>query len=708
MRKAALLLLFAGCTSGPPGGTPDAGDDGGDAGVGSQTCDAPEQIAGRSCVRASQCCDAAGQRGMWACFRNTCARTCTRNADCGGEQVCDDGVCVTPSCASSVECNRAIGEICLAGKCQVPPREVDACFFIPERALIRQGATRQFIAVALEGNHARSVDADAVFTSSAPAVVSIGNDGIATGGATGGAAEIRAKLGGTDCTTPSGAQFAVATNYTAPATGKVRVLVGDGAAGGPLAGATVTLDGAPVVTGANGVAEFTVASGAHDVGVFKDGYDHLSVLRTTGTDLALFVRPTILAVNATGFKGTLTGEDFEPLKILGGEVHMAFHGASVPGSLLDFEPSHLIGRAQEVTVDFGQGQPAPLLLPENIVFGMGTNMFKGDWRAPAVPGLRTLWGLGGNIKASEFFDAVGPAIEDPQNADVGQVAVRFLPLMQSLQSGALTAQPTPGDGQFGARELTFPNDLLLSAQVKVPPLPAGSDGALAIAASLYRPQGFVALGLTAGLDADEADARDGLVNNIDDRALDGTLRLRFAPAHSGMEDSPYAVIEFASSLASLGLYGPGRSSPFTFSALAVSAPELRYDPAGAVIEPPRPFLDYAEDAELNARTVTMDTTVASAHLYRLRVVDGGGRKWFIYFPASHAAAPFELPLVPQGFTDRTLPVIEGETAYQSSIYLEAVRLSPGIDYEGIWRFDERTNDDLALWVEALSAYRLRP
>jgi hypothetical protein len=37
-----------------------------------------------------------------------------------------------------------------------------------------------------------------------------------------------------------------------------------------------------------------------------------------------------------------------------------------------------------------------------------------------------------------------------------------------------------------------------------------------------------------------------------------------------------------------------------------------------------------------------------------------------------------------------------------------VRLSPGIDYEGIWRFDERTNDDLALWVEALSAYRLRP
>lgn len=675
------------------------------------------------CKKASQC----GENQFdWICSSaGSCIPLCDSSKDCAQGEICEDAVCRPPACGNDDECGS--GQQCLGGKCEAAPQAsaVDSCQVLPEVALVKTGATKTFTVVAKDASgKTLAYKGEVTWTVDESARGAV-DAGVLTGGAQAGTVKVQAKVGSKDCTAAS------VENFAAPTTGKVRVIVADLATQKPVSDVKVSFNGADAVDAADGVIEFDEVDGPFDVHAYpaddEEGtkYAWVSVIGTTSKDILLYTKKSL---EPARFTGNMSARSFDNLSDVQGNIHLALQGGSIAGNIFDIELSSLIGELVETQVDIG-GLKEPVPLPEGTVIGLGEQMFRGDSKNPfaivSSAGVRTLWGLGGNVGLNDVMNAVGPALGGG-DIDIGGILTKLLPMLGRLQSGALTgvvAEPgatTDINGTDGLSKLKLDTLMRLRVEASLPDLPtylvAGKkteqnqnpdpvlmpfEGAVVLGGALNGTQGLVPMGLTAGIDALPENSPDGKVDPDSASGTEaGKVALRLAPLHSGMETSRYVVLALAASFG--GLLGGGEEGdgPGLVLSGLVNYPEtLSFDGGKATeLSLGDSFLDVPNLPSITGRTLSPGSKVEGAAFQRLSVGDAEGGEWLVYF-APKADNAIALPAPPAGLDDRF--VVTGDE--QPQTLLHSVRLSDAsLTYDKVIEFGSDNLDDLSLKINAFS------
>lgn len=657
----------------------------------------------------------------WICtVSKTCERICGKAADCGPASegwICEDALCRKPACGSDAECGT--GQQCIAGACKapIPATEVASCTVVPSGALIRKGATAQFSVITKNAagetipfkgnvNWASSV-ADAVSFGGTTQTV------LATGGSAAGATEIRAEVNGKSC------EAAGANVFAEAAAGKFRVVVADLLTKQLISGAKAVLSGVTEpVDVVGGVAEFDVDAADTEpktVSVFHKDYSYTTLVDVTSRDVVVFLKGK---TQAATFSGSKKASDFYKLSDLRptATVRLMLSGGSIPGNLVDIDLDTLIGELVKTQLNFG-GTSFEVPLPSGTVIGLGSDLFKSDYSVSVVPGVRSVWGLGGNAQFSAITDALGPVMDGGmENLDIGGILSKLLPLIGKLQAGVMTGLKAEA-GQDQPIDLQLNTLLRLRAEAKLPTLPEYTvttslgnsktqrfEAAVVLGGALYSPQGLVPLGLTAGIDSKGAkdgagkDIGDGIIDPAEAGAAPGKVALRVAPLNGGLETSEYAMLALAASFSGLLNGDDAEKLPLVLSGLVKFPGELRYNNGTAnQIDFGDTFLGVPTDPIVDGRFFDIGEQVAGASLHRLDIGDDDG-EWSVYFPAGSAPANFTIPSPPTGFDDRL---------GAGKVLLQSIRLN-GATYEDLVGFSGTNLDDFTKKADAFSVREIFP
>jgi hypothetical protein len=583
-------------------------------------------------------------------------------------------------------------------------------------------------------------------------------------------------IGGTACTP------AAITEYPAAGSTVVRTVVTDIASGAPISGATVVGEGAASCTGGgtaasgtttctsdtNGVVSFTGMTSPYTISVFNPQYSYVTVMGVTANDILIPIK----ASSATGapgqpgaFNGTLTSADFANVSNELGTLHLDISGASIGGNLIDLSLTTLLGPSQPITISLGTATSyGPFNLPEGIALGLGPTMFGagagGAYGIEADPGFRALWSLGGNAVIGDVLQAIGPVLSGGTgsiSSEIPTILTAILPIVGTLESAVTSGVlVTPGEtstltyGTAPAPALELDTLLRLHLNVKTPVLAdcssgtcttytdnagkvAAFDGAVILGGVLATPEGFVPLGLTAGVDsvnATGAMTADGLTDPATTGAPEQQLPLRVASRHGGIETAPWAFVTLGASLADLvgGLGGGSGGGGTVLAGNVTFVPKIEYNNgANADIDLSQPFLTIPEGASFTPRSSTVTTATftpptaatpasgaPSATFHRLDI--GSGVEWYIYFPASlDGSGPQTIPAVPSGFTDLaatpsggTAPgaaldtVSLGYSVPSADVALGTACTSDCLDYNGVVQFQGINLDNLTLETNAFA------
>lgn len=666
--------------------------------------------------------------GTWTCTtQGQCIRICRNSGECtNAGDVCEDGVCRPPGCGNDDECGQGLQ--CLGGVCEpaVTASAVDSCVVLPEQGVLVEGAEKSFTVVAKDKTDKVVAYKGEVTWGAGDAKVAV-TGGKATGGAESGKGSITAKIGSVDC------EPASVLNYAAAPADKVRVTVIDLNDYAPVAGAKIVIDGAePVETNAEGSIVVDGAAGeVRNITAFHKDYAWVTVYGTSKTDVVLYTRK---GVDPAKFTGTMGPRAFDTLPDLKGTIHLAIHGSSIPGNVFDLELASILGETKDVSIDLGGSLKTkePVPLPGGTVLGFGETMITGGkpdgFEITAPAGVRTLWGLGGNVDIADVTKSLGPVLEGgSKNIDIGPILTGLLPLLGKLHSGALTGMKGEPGGKVsidveGKSTLMLDTPLRLRANVTVPKLPTFKymegteeetglfEGAIVLGGALNGSQGLVPLGLTAGIDAEPKGASNGLVDAMPEAGIpEGKLALRMAPLHSGMETTKYAIVGLAASFG--GLLGGGNSTSGPGLALSglISYPaegKLAYNDGKAVdITLGDAFLNVPNNPAIDnvARKLTAGSKVDTASFQRLSVGDAGA-EWLVYF-APGDNVEVTLPEPPAGVGDDRL-VATGSK--QPSALLHSVRLgASSLTFEDVVGFNSSNMDDLTKEVDAFSVITVK-
>lgn len=688
------------------------------------------------------CCkkpaDCGVNRFDWVCVDPNGAKICTglcrSNSDCVAPSRCEDGVCQPDACGEDSECGG--GQTCQNGACKaaIASTAVTSCLVLPARQLVKTGAEKPFTVIAKNAEGAVvGYKGEVAWSAGAgdnASVTGTGVTGTVTGGTAAGTATITATIGSASCT-------ASAVNFAAVPATDTRVVVADLLTNAPLAGAIVRVNDSEETTDADGVASFAGVAGAQKtISVFgDDDHAYVTMVGVDTNDVVAYLKPK---ATAGSFTGTMSSGKFEGLSDIQGTVHLALFGGSIPGNLIDLQLSNLIGEIPEneedkTIIKFG-GEEFKAPLPGGIVIGIGDTMFKQDYVIPATPGIRGIWGLGGNAKIESLTKALQPVINGgTENLEVGPILTGILPLLGRLQAGLAAAQEVEG-GVAKPLEFKLNTALRLRAEVKIPDLAAYTidgdpyqfEGAIVLGGALYSPQGLVPLGLTAGIDAaggpDDAQGKptgDGKVDADGAGTAAGSVALRMAPRHNGLEPSRYAVLALAASFSGLvtreAAAGeePVESPPLVLSGLVALPDSLPFNDATptAVTFRSEGFLKVPDATAIDGRTFSLGGSVAGAAFHRLDIGDETVGEWFVFFPPGTDVTGFEIPGVPETKRDR-LTYKEEPTDELPGARLQTVALNEtggALDYDDILAFDSFDTNDLTLRVNAFSVRQiLRP
>lgn len=603
----------------------------------------------------ADCCKTAkdcGKASEWVCASKTCIAICSKSADCGAGEICEDAVCRPPACGNDSECGG--NEQCIGGACEakVADSKVASCTVLPTNGILKDGATKAFTVVAKDTDGTTLAYKGAVeYTVDEAGRAAVAGN-VVTGGAAAGTVKVSAKVGSVDCAA------ATVTNYAKPETGKTRIVVADLHTQQPIEGASVVVDGAEGVdTAVDGTVTIDSPANAYTISVFHDDYAWVTIVGTSSKDLLVYTKQ---AQDPATFTGSMTARDFDNLSDIQGTVHLALQGSSIAGNLYDLELATLLGNTAETDIDLGSIKET-VPLPEGTVIGLGEQMFRGPSKdgAPgfqivASPGVRTLWALGGNAQIGTIIEALGPVIGGG-DIEIGPILSSLLPVLGRLQSGALTGlngvanETTSIMGSDGKSKLKLDTLLRLRVEAALPKLPSYTVAgetiqfgeAVVLGGALNGSQGLVPLGLTAGIDTD----KDGIVDADEEAGTGaGKLALRLAPLHSGMETSKYAVLALAASIDSL-IGGAG----IALSGLVTYPATLGFNEGkpGAVTVGTK-FLDVPSEAAINGRVLT-GSKVDGASFQRLSIGNGDA-EWLVYFAPKGEA--ITVPAAPAGKTDR--------------------------------------------------------
>lgn len=681
--------------------------------AGSEYC--PAYAAG-CCNRPAHCGE---DRARWICNPSgACIPLCETSADCDRGERCEDAVCRTAPCGNDDECGEDLQ--CLGGSCQAAPlpADVDSCIVLPAAALVREGATRSFSVVSRDafGNTLPHKD-EIRWSVDQPDRGAI-TDGVLTGGALSGTVTVQARIGSTACAP------AIVLNFAAPAPGKTRVIVADLATQKPVPNVRVVFDGQAAVETTEGVIEFDAVGSPVDVHAFPadgDGasYAWVSAYGTTSNDILLFTRRSQAPAR---FTGTLSARSFDSLSDIRGSVHLALHGSSIAGNLFDADIASVLGDLVETELDTGR-EPVHVKLPEGMVLGLGERMFRGGNEVPfsivSAAGARTLWALGGNAELSVITEAIGPSVSRGE-FDPGDILPRLVPMLGRLQSGALPGvvaeadSTTSLDGPDGLSTLKLETLMRLHVEATLPDLPTYKtralhdgtpitrpfDAAIVVGGAQYDSQGFVPLGLSAGVDVLPEGGPDGKVDPLERGSTEaGKVALRVAPLHSGMETSRHVFVALATSLNALH----GDAPLHAFSGLVTFPGELSFN--GGTPNEIRfgdTFLGVPDLPGITDRTLSAGSKVYGATFHRLSVGDTKRGEWLVYF-APGEDVQLTLPLPPDGLTDRFI----ADDQNRPRARLLSVRLNdPALTYDQVLEFGSDNLDDLSTRLDAFSVVEI--
>lgn len=647
---AAILTSFALITAGCGKGStpaPDGGPDGG----------------GLSCQTLADC----PQGNVCDTHTNHCIPVCHSSAECAATQVCEEGSCLAPACGGPGDCSS--GQACVGGTCKPAPTaaQVTGCDLVPSPAVVHVGSTLQ-LSVLPHDSAGKPLYYSGATTWAAASGGSVDASGLVTASAAG-VITVTATIGTASC-------MAAVTSYAAADAGALRVTVIDQHTKAPIVGAKVVLDAVSntKATGGDGTASFAGVTGVHNVHVFAAGYNYVSFIQTTATDLLVPISAYVPTAQRSGFTGHMCsskGDDatcadddqFSTLAVQGEAVHLAFFGSGIPNSLLDLSVDTLVGPSHSVTVSIA-GNSKPLNLPYGLVLGVGSNLFgTQDYRMYADGGKRTLWGIGGNVNLTQVVTALGPVLTGGGgNVDVGTILPEILPLLAKLQAGTAVNVSAPVNSAPGGTPTFTPIDLALTTPLRLrltttsPDLPKVDgkyvDGVIALAGALDYPQGFVPLGFTAGLAyKDSNNAANGKIVDPSCDTSGGTLPcatnklpLKFAAENGGTEGSSYGVALIALNLGSLS---GGVQGSVALSGLIGHQPQVHY------VAPPAdgPAPDSAFGAFLNmpnTNTVTLTKTGrqvsvtqdadAKIQVYRFDLENAARLGWELWMPPTNGMA----------------------------------------------------------------------
>ncbi len=692
------------------------------------TPDIPDPTPDTRCAVDQDCPDPA----LFICNTSTskCEAACRTREDCGAGRrgadfalsqcegnplgcQCEANRCVVSQCSRDVDCGEALA--CRNGACVAPPPVASAarCQVVPEVLIGRQGERVRFEVVVSDAAGQPLVPRQGATWTALGAAVTGGGQGrdlFFTLAQPGAAVEaVQAQVGGATC------RARVTVLPAAVPEGMVRAVVTDELTGRPLAGAVVVVsDAAGAVlasapTDAGGVAQ-VAASGEVSVSAFHADFGYLTVARY---DTAAGSRHLALALrrNPTerygGYKGTFRNL---PANL---NLHAGVAGLSIPGLATDLSGAQLFGPGRAVRFNL-LGQQREATLPAGAYVTLGSDVIQTEVSAQGVAGeceasflagedreaaalsgacgTRTAWALAGDVPLSELPPTIfGPAV------DLNQVLAQSIPLLRRFNSSvardvAFRLKPTPGaaegtpdfrdqthfttlDHDFQQMRLGFP------FAVRVPALPRYRnvylDSATVLGMASVTGRGLVPLGLGMAVNTTPADPNTDTQAGLPEPGL---VSVRMAPAHHGLEGSPYRLLVLASSNVAATDASAGAASTAVME--RIPGDLLLFDPKGASPIPiTGSFLGIPDGARYNFDVqpwrglegrqfrflVAPDLTGAT--LLRVGFTNRAGRRWTVLLDPAHATTGFRLPVPPAPFEDRTY---FGDTGTRSGLLVQAL------------------------------------
>lgn len=607
-------------------------------------CPSQQQCERNICEDRSTCvgdgnCDAGEQCIDGYCYA---ARSCASRSECEAGQDCVGGQCVPYTCRGNDSCEN--GQICDAGACVDPDDTADAArvIILTSPQSIYPQEEVPFQAVALDADDQILIGASFVWASSNEDVASIDAAGVALGGTTAGTTNITATLTGTALVSAP----VTLRNPGAPMAAEDRVLVVDSRTGVAIEGAVVVRGEASATTGANGLATFPHQSTAATVSVYAEGYNYLTIVGTTASDILAPLNAARGGGSIAGFKGNfdLSGVHTS------GDITIGLAGASLDAELANLNLQTLLGDSFNTQINIPGIFQGAFPLPGGLVlygsvFGFTLNL-KDTYYARTPGGLKVGWSFGGFIRGQDAIGLVG-------GGDASSILPTVLAFFEGFDHGVrpvdlmerpLVADARDIDGDGNRTELIpdydgfnvyamAPNvQQRLRTSVQVGDFNQPGDAfAILVGGVINQGIGFVPLGINVSQDQNGDGAPD-LAN------------LKMAPPHSGLSAGEYRIvgITFDPSQVNAGLdsgidlpddisvvlWG-GRSIPtdLTFSHAFLPIPSGQWAPTN------RQFTGGG---------------VSDADFYRVSFV-GDDASWDIWFPADGDG--FVLPTPPEGYSD---------------------------------------------------------
>jgi hypothetical protein len=352
--------------------------------------------------------------------------------------------------------------------------------------------------------------------------------------------------------------------------------------------------------------------------------------------------------------------------------------------LIDIEPATLFGEMFTRHLKIANLWEGTVPFPSALYLKVGERAAQATYQAISSPGVRHIWGFGGKMSVIELLEILAPILRDHpdlRNLPYGLLIAKLLPLVGRLKhfvkpdvdlveaARIPDSQDLNGDGSvtdlipdfnnptaFPTVNAVASQDLTLETKVAIPALPKYrnqfSAGVVVIGGASAAGRGFVPLGASAALDApNPSDSPDGHID-ADPTATgnQGTLSLKMAPLHDGLEGSNFTIAALA-----IPLQFPADVS-VPVSSVLYQADRIEATTSFGVSS----FLGFPETAsyDLGTRTFRLGTAVPGATFYRAEFKDGAGQ-WWVYFKAMPAAIGFQLLAVPAGAVQRDSTVCPG-------------------------------------------------
>jgi hypothetical protein len=610
------------------------------------------------CVIDSQC----GPQEVCLNGRCTFSPECVADRDCRKGYECIGNRCFERLCRGSQDCPE--GQLCDAGVCVDPPRDVLSCFVATRSATVVPGQVVQLEAFALD-MQGRGVAATFSWTTTNRNVMAV-QGSTATAGMMSGQAIVRATaLAGGMPIQCEGEAIFDNIGQPNPGTG-TRVLVIHAESGAPIPGAEVVITDVTGntqtrLTGPTGLATLPTARAPYEVSVFSNDFNYLTVQGVRASDIRLPLNPRSGTGPVAGFSG-----QFDMSRVTStGDFNLGLAGASLAGGLINLDLIKLLGDTfvtrLPIPIPGGNG-PSDIPLPGGLaIFGraFGLNLqLKRTYYVQSAGGARLGWGLAGKVPVSELIQI----FQGGNFNDIGDVLATILPLFSrfdhALQPLNLVERPRVRDLMDFDRDANtmeflpdYANFPTVSLQPSVrqqlitaisvssfPQLAAGpGEVAILVGGSVLQSTGFVPMGISATAD-DDGDGRPDV------------RLLTLAPPYGSAVGGRFAVLAIA--FRTDGFQGPGAGGNIDLP------DELSFALWNGQTLPNQIQLGTFPSASqgiINPMTRQLSISAKAGPIYRARFV-GADRTWDVWSPGpSGMAGQFShtitVPNVPAGRED---------------------------------------------------------